>query len=95
MKTILGVVAFLLAFALFKYLGLVGLLFVGAYYLGDWLGKWYMKRNNPNTKLTSFMSWLNLLTWFLPPLGIFNASLAYGFSKSEKIGKSNKYRNLA
>lgn len=95
MKSILGILAFIVAFALFRYLGIVGLLFIGAYYLGNWIAKWYCKRKTINEKVLSFVSWTNVVSWLLPPLGIFTASLAYGFSVQSKSESSKKYRNLA
>lgn len=95
MKNILGILAFIIAFALFRYLGIVGLIFLAAYYLGDWLAKWYFKRKSVNEKLLNFASWANIITWLLPPLGVFNATLAYGFSTQSSSESKNKYRNLA
>jgi FtsH-binding integral membrane protein len=80
---------------LFRYLGVVGLLFLGAYFLGDWLAKWYIKRKTASDKVMSFFAWTNIITWLLPPLGVFTASLAYGFSKKSDLSSTKKYRNLA
>lgn len=95
MKSILGILAFIFAFALFRYLGIVGLLFIGAYYLGDWIAKWYCKRKTINEKVLSFASWTNVVSWLLPPLGVFTASMAYSFSVNSKSESNKKYRNLA
>jgi len=54
MKKVLNILVFIFAFALFRYLGLVGLLFLAAYYLGDWIAKWYCKRPKVNEKVLSF-----------------------------------------
>ncbi len=95
MKKVLNILVFIFAFALFRYLGLVGLLFLAAYYLGDWIAKWYCKRPKVNEKVLSFFSWANVITWLLPPFGVFNASLTYGFVVNSKSEAKNKYRNLA
>jgi hypothetical protein len=95
MKNVLGILAFIVTFILFRYLGLVGLLFLGAYYLGDWITKWYCKRKTVNEKVLSLVSWSNVVSWLLPPIGVFTASMAYGFSVNSKSESSKKYRNLA
>ena len=95
MKSLLGVLAFIFAYVLFRFLGVVGLIFIAAYYLGDWAAKSYCKRETVSEKVLNFCAWSNVITWFLPPLGIFTATLAYGFSVHSQSKSKNKYRNLA
>src|SRR5690242_4256823 len=95
MNSVISIVAFVLAYILFRYLGIVGLIFLAAYYLGDWLAKWYCNRNKINIKLLDVASRLNVITWLLPPLGVFTASLAYGFSVQVKNKSNKSYRKLA
>jgi hypothetical protein len=48
---IVAIGAFVIAYALFKYLGLVGLLFIGMFYLDQWFSKWYLKREGYRQKI--------------------------------------------
>jgi len=92
LTTVFGIVAFVVAYALFRYLGLVGLLFVGAYYVGNWLAKLVVKKSSPDK--VGFIPWFNVVTWLLPPLGVLTASFSYGLTATP-TGNKNKYRNLA
>src|SRR4030042_5597581 len=92
LETIFGLFVFIFAFVLFRYLGLIGLLFLGAYYVGQWLGKNHFAKNRA-AQLANLISWSNLVSWLLPPLGVFTASATYQISLTEK--SHSKYRNLA
>lgn len=88
----------MLPFAIALYIGVDGLLIaiiICVYYLANWLAKWYFKRKTINKKVISFASWINLISWTVPALGIFTASLAYGFYVQSKPESNKKYRNLA
>ncbi len=85
---------FIAAFAIGRLLGLVVFFFIGAWALGDWFPKWYMKREKVNMTLVKWMVWSNLFTWLLPPLGVFTgfAALKLGdYFPSE----SKKYKAIA
>lgn len=98
LKDMVRWVPFVIGGALFKFIGYDGLILViivAAYYLGGWVAKWYFRRKAINEKVVSFVSWINLVTWVLPPLGIFTASLTHGFYVQSKPKSNKKYRNLA
>tara|TARA_B100000745_G_C20151287_1_gene394705 strand:- start:1395 stop:1886 length:492 start_codon:yes stop_codon:yes gene_type:complete len=93
-NSIVSVVFFIAAFAIGRFLGLVVFLFIGAWALGEWFPKWYMKRDKVNTTLVKWIVWSNVLTWLLPPLGILTgfAALKFGdFFPAE----NKKYRIIA
>ncbi len=78
-----------------KYLGLLVLLmFFGAYYIGQWFGKWYLKRKNINITLIQWIVWSNILTWLLPPLGILTSFATLEFSNNFPK-ESKKYKTVA
>lgn len=99
MKNIFGIIAFIIAFALFRYLGFVGLIFIAVYFLGDRFSKWYIKRNQANEwgslSLPKWIAWSNLITWLLPPLGILTATITYNFSTLINTKNKNKFKVLA
>jgi len=93
-NSIISVVFFIAAFAIGRFLGLVVFLFIGAWALGEWFPKWYMKRGKVNTTLVKWIVWSNVLTWLLPPLGVLTgfAALKFGdYFPSE----SKKYKTIA
>ncbi|MCP6718812.1 MAG: hypothetical protein KJI71_01090 [Patescibacteria group bacterium] len=94
-KSILSVVApitaFIIAYALARYLGLVFLLFLLTGYAGHWFANWYSKRENQSYKLKNVICWSNVVTWISPVVGVGMGIMAYGFGKTEN---NKKYRNL-
>jgi hypothetical protein len=93
-NTIVSVVFFIAAFAIGRFLGLVVFLFIGAWALGEWFPKWYMKREKVNMTLVKWIVWSNTLTWLLPPLGVLTgfAALKFGdYFPSE----NKKYKTIA
>lgn len=93
-NTIISVVFFIAAFAIGRFLGIVVLLFIGAWSLGEWFPKWYMKREKANMTLVKWVVWSNTLTWLLPPLGIATGFAALGFGDYFP-GDRKKYRTIA
>ncbi len=85
---ILGVVIFILALALGKFMGLVALLLYVSFYAGQKISKWYLKRKNINESVVNFISWSNVITWIFPILGLFTAAFAIESGEmSEDKGK--------
>ena len=64
---------------------LIGLFFPG----------WYLKRTNINSSLIKGIAYSNLITWFLPPIGLMTSIATFSFSSSEKIENRQKYKKLA
>lgn len=93
-NTIISVVFFIAAFAIGRFLGIVVFLFIGAWSLGEWFPKWYMKREKVNMTLVKWIVWSNTLTWLLPPLGIATGFAALGFGDYFP-GDRKKYRTIA
>ena len=83
--SIVSVVFFIAAFAIGRFLGLVVFLFIGAWALGEWFPKWYLKRDKISITLVKWIVWSNVLTWLLPPLGI-----ATGFAALEFVSLGKK-----
>ena len=93
-NSIISVLFFIAAFAIGRFLGLVAFLFIGAWALGEWFPKWYMKREKVNMTLVKWIVWSNILTWLLPPLGVLTgfAALKFGdYFPSE----NKKYKTIA
>ena len=85
---IAGVIVAFIAFAIGRYLGFTLLvLFIITYvpyFLGKKLSMRYIKKGFISNGAFGFIAWSNILTWFLPPLGIFTATttlLLIGHSK--------------
>jgi hypothetical protein len=77
-----------------RYLGIVVLLFIACYAVGEWFHKWYLKREHVNPDVIKWIVWSNVLTWFLPPLGIMTGFAALGFS-NHFSDNMKKYKTLA
>jgi RNA polymerase subunit RPABC4/transcription elongation factor Spt4 len=93
-NSIISVVFFIAAFAIGRFLGLVVFLFIGAWSLGEWFPKWYMKREKVNITLVKWIVWSNTLTWLLPPLGIATGFAALGLGNYFP-GERKKYKTVA
>jgi F0F1-type ATP synthase assembly protein I len=91
---ILKLVGLIAGFVLWKFLGLAPFILILTFIIGDWFSKWYCKRQKISQTLIKWIVWLNVLTWFLPPLGIFTGSAALQFSNHVEQEKK-KYKILA
>ena len=79
-NSIISVAFFIAAFVIGRFLSLVTFLFIGAWALGEWFPKWYMKRGKVNLSLVKWIVWSNVLTWLLPPLGVLTGFAALEFA---------------
>ena len=77
-----------------RYLGVALFVFLFAFLVGQWLPKWYLKRDHANVFLVKFIVWSNVLTWFLPPLGILTGFAALEFSNYFP-NERKKFKTLA
>lgn len=84
----------IIGFAIGKYLGLVFFLFLGAFLLGQWFPKWYLRREGINITLINWVVWSNIITWLLPPLGIMTGFAALEFG-NHFPGARRKYKIIA
>lgn len=94
MNKVIGILAFIVAFVLFRFLGLVGLFFLAAYFIGIWISNWIIKKGNVDGKLAKWLAWSNVVTWFIPLVGILTVAASYNFSNTKTVNKQT-YRNLA
>jgi len=91
---IINVIIFIFAFIIGRFLGIIVFIFIFAYLIGIWFPKWYIKRSNYSIVLIKWIAWTNILSWLLPPIGIFTGFATLGFS--DLIEKENKkYKVLA
>jgi hypothetical protein len=94
-KTTLGwiieIIGFVIGYILFKYLGIISLLFILVGYIGYWFAGWYSKRGKQSYKVKNIICWSNTLTWFLPILGLGTGIVAYRFGR---IDNNSKYKKL-
>lgn len=93
-NSIISVVFFIAAFVIGRFLGLVTFLFIGAWALGEWFPKWYMKREKVNLSLVKWIVWSNVLTWLLPPLGVLTGFSALKFADYFP-SENKKYKIIA
>ena len=84
----------IIGFVIGKYLGFVIFLFLGAFLLGQWFPKWYLKREHINITLVKWIVWSNVLTWLLPPLGVMTGFAALEFG-NHFPGDHKKYKTIA
>lgn len=93
-NTIISVLSFIAAYAIGRFLGLVVLIFIGAWAIGGWFPKWYMQREKVNGTLVKWIVWSNSVTWLLPPLGVMTSFSALGFSDYFP-SDTRKYKTIA
>ena len=91
---IISIVFFIAAFVIGRFLGLVTFIFIGAWTLGEWFPKWYMKRKKVNANLIKWIVWSNILTWLLPPLGILTGFATLKFAEYFP-SENKKYKIIA
>jgi hypothetical protein len=91
---VLSLGGFIIAFVLWKFLGLAPFILMVVFILGGWLAQWYFKRRKVSQALIKLIVWSNVLTWFLPFLGMFTGSAALQFSNLVEQEKK-KYKILA
>jgi hypothetical protein len=92
--SIISILFFIGAFVFGRFLGLTAFLFIGAWALGEWFPKWYMKRKKINITLVKWIVWSNILTWLLPPLGVMTGFAALEFANYFPVD-SKKYKTIA
>lgn len=91
---IITFVSIIMGFIIGKYLGLVIFVFIFAWAIGQWFPKWYLKRKHVNLTLIKWISWSNVVTWLLPPLGVMTGFATLGFA-NDFSKDSKKYRTLS
>lgn len=97
--TVLGLISWvggaIIGYMIVKFLGIiVAVIFLFAFLIGVYFPGWYFKRQKVNYTFIKWFVWSNILTWFLPPLGILTGFAAFGFSNLVKQEKK-KYKILA
>jgi len=94
-----GVIGALIALAVGRYLGLALLVFFIITYLPYFLGKKlsmrFIKKGFISKRAYGFLAWSNILTWLLPPLGIFTATATLILIKNSKRTPPKSYKVLA
>ena len=89
-------IGFLLGYLIIRILGsIVFFIFLIAVLIGLYFPSWYLKKENVNKSLIKGIAWSNVITWFLPPLGLMVSITTFGFSYSEKVEDRQKYKKLA
>ena len=92
---VIYVVVLIASYLLVRYVGLISFLIIlFACVIGVWFPRWYLKCKNVNQKLINWIAWSNILTWFIPPIGIITGVATIGFSNVQNINK-RKYMILA
>jgi len=82
-----------IAFAVGMYAPFYLIFLLGAA-VGQWFGKWYVKRPKVNQSLIKFIAWSNVLTWLSIPVGLFTGLATWEFSKTAGA-ESQKCKTLA
>lgn len=89
-------IAFGLGYLIVRILGpIFFFIFLIAALIGLYFPGWYLKKENINKSLIRGIAWSNVITWFLPPLGLMVSIATLGFSYSEKVEGRQKYKKLA
>lgn len=93
-EKVAGLIAGVIGFMMSKYLGfLTVILFLIPIVVGFKFPEWYMKRTKISYKVIKLIAWSNMITWFLPPLGVLTGFCALRFSNFINDQKL-KYRVL-
>lgn len=79
--SVIGVIVFLLSFIIGYYLGIVYFLLIALGYLGYLFSGWYIKRKKVSSTVINIICWSNIITWFLPILGISTSIASLRFAK--------------
>jgi len=78
LTAVFGVLGAIFGYLVVRYLGI---LFAGMFAVviaaSLYFSRWYYSKHKMETKLTKFILWSNILTWLLPPLGMFTSVLTY------------------
>lgn len=96
LEKVVGYIALLVGFVICRYFRVqvtVFLLFVIPIIIGLLLPNWYMKRAKISTTLIKCVVWSNVLTWLIPPLGVFTGVSAIQFG-NYVINQKIKYTIL-
>ena len=89
-------IGWFLGYLIVKILGpIFFFIFLIAVLIGLYFPGWYLKKTNVNKQLIKGIAWSNVITWFLPPLGLMVSIATFGFSYSEKVEDRQKYKKLA
>jgi len=82
---VISVAAILVGLALGRSLGaaywVVALIVGVPYWAGDRIAAWYVKRDNISSKFIEVISWSNVITWLLPPLGMLTGAMTVKFNQ--------------
>jgi hypothetical protein len=84
------IVGLIVSYLLIRFLGLIaGLILIILFILGFSFPGWYLRKRSPSEKIINFIIWSNILTWLLPPIGLFTSVASLGFiSHFEKPAKT-------
>lgn len=74
------IVGFIVGIIAWKYLGILYFLIIVAGFLGWYLASLYSNKYKENG-LTKFIAWINIITWFIPPVGLFTALASFKFNQ--------------
>jgi uncharacterized membrane protein len=82
-RVILYIVLFIVAYFLARVLGILGLILIAVIiYLALKTPQWYFKKAGRNNKFPEILAWLNVVSWMLPPLGLYSGLATIAFSKN-------------
>jgi len=89
-------ISFFLGYLIVKILGpIILFVFLIAVLIGIYFPDWYLKRTNVNKSFIKGIAWSNVISWFLPPLGLMVSIATLSFSYSQKVEDTQKYKKLA
>ena len=85
----------LIGYAIGRFLGWTYLIFLVLYGVILWYAYSYLKKKKTPNFLVSIIVWSNVLTWLLPPLGIFTSVIAIGLAHNTEQKNKRKYKIFA
>ncbi len=83
-----------IGFVFWKFLGVAPFVLFFLILICAWFPKWYFKRHRVNHAVGKCIVWSNILTWFLPPLGMLTGFTALELSNVVEQEKKT-YKVLA
>lgn len=71
------------------------LIFGSSYYIAKYIAKWSLRKKILGPKVQKFIGWSNIITWFIPPVGIFTATMTLTIIEGIPTQQNKKFRILS
>lgn len=99
LQRILGVIIvvaiYVISYAFGRIFWVPTLIWGFAYFSARYLTKWLLSKNFFSPKIKRFIGWSNILTWLIPPLGIFTAAMTLTLIEDTPPQQIKKFKILS